>query len=226
MKIIFDDAGNIVESNMLIKIQKIEYLKQIQDGRIYMKNLDFFRKMEQCGVGDEKEGLLAEFCEGEVIFNGMVIAGVKNISTNLYANSPVLCLFRPKFERINENHYQCIITKKTIDELAWDENSEYGVLIIQRPEFEKKMIDRLNELDIGYAYGNVVYTDNFDIPPKEERYKVAFRKRKIYEEQSEYRWLLNIDVDNDYVLEIGDISGFSQIIPIKEHKDIPIEVIM
>lgn len=224
MTVFFDDDGNLIESNLLVKIQKIEYLKQIQQGQIYMKNLRYFNKLKQDGIGDDKEGFLADFTGGELIFDGVVIAEVKVASVSLHTYSPVFCLFNPKFECVGAGQYRCIIPKKTIDELAWDTNCEYGALIIQKPLFDKRMIEKLEELNIGYAYGHVNYTDDFDVPPKEESYKVAFRKRKRFEDQSEYRWLLNIDVDDNYTLDIGDISEFSTIIPINEHKDFLLEV--
>ena len=225
MNVQIDQNGNVVESNILIKIQKIEYLKQIQNGVLYMKNLDFFRKLESKGIGDSKEGFITEFKSGQLLANGVVIADIFKANISAFTKCPVFCFMSIKLETVETGNYRYTIPKKFIEEFAWDEKSEYGIILVDKEKFEEKVDAVLKELNLSAYYGYVDYIDDFTMPKKEELYKVAFRKRKTYEEQNEYRLMLNVEVDDNYILEIGDISDFSKILPITKYDDMEVGVV-
>lgn len=44
-----DDKGNLITSNILLKVTKKEYADDIRAGKLYMKPLSYFRSLEQKG---------------------------------------------------------------------------------------------------------------------------------------------------------------------------------
>lgn len=223
MKVWPDENGNII-SNMLVKVQSMEHLKEFQQGHLYMKNLKFFCDAEKNGVGDEEEGLVGCFSSGKLLIDDIVVADVGEITIRTYEKAPIMCFIDVSLVKIEQGRYRFIIPKKAIDEFADEEDVEYGLMFINRQVFHERVVDALNKLDIGYKCDKVEYSDEPFLPKKDELYKAAFHKRKLFEHQNEYRFLIDTEVEDNFTLEIGDISDFTIIAPIKEHHDIPIEV--
>ena len=88
------------------------------------------------------------------------------------------------------------------------------MLIIQRDEFEYRISKALDLQGLMGWFGDVVYSDDLKSYSKEECYKVAFHKNTKYGHQHECRLLVDCEVEDEYILDIGDISDISKLIPI------------
>ena len=57
INVITNQNGKILDCGMLYKIINNKYLRDFINGRIYMKNLLYYTKMEENAIGDKHEGL-------------------------------------------------------------------------------------------------------------------------------------------------------------------------
>ena len=223
VEMITDDNGNVLESNLLIKVTKRNYAEDIQAGRLYMKSLRYFRELEQQGVGDEEEGLINTAPKGEIFWNGQKIGDVRNIRT--YYDCPVFCTATVSLKKQKNGSIKYTIPLKLLREFMVDKTADYVLMIINRNEFQKRIDEKMREKKIQGFFGNVNYTDEKAHFSHEERYKAAFRKRMEFAHQHECRLALNLAIEDFYVLEIGDISDITTFIPIFDNEhEMAIEV--
>ncbi|MGN1158250.1 MAG: hypothetical protein ACI4TK_18925 [Agathobacter sp.] len=224
MKMGVDENGNIVRSNLLLKIQKITHLKQLQQGKLYMKRLDFHRKNEREGAGDADEGLVAYYPTATLTIDGVEIADAKDVRLHAFGDHPVFCCFSVELEKQNEHEHLCCVNKKLLSEFA-DSSGEYGMMLIQRTAFRQRISDTLEKQNMMGWFDDVTYTDDMERYSKEDLYKVAFRKKTKFNHQHECRLLVNASVDDYYILDIGDLSDISMILPITNvEKDVKVGV--
>lgn len=220
----FDESGKLVESNLLVRIQKTEYIDQFKNGHIYMSKLETFLKDENSGIGDDYEGLLGIYDSGILTVDGVEIGEAKNIIVRVCGNIPVLCFMNVTMQE-SENGYRYIIPKKYLDEFAHDENEDYSLIIIDKQKFKDRIKEYNEKSGMGFYFNKVSYADKFEPLQNGEFYKAAYRKRTSYKHQNEYRMIAFQDVDDCFVFDIGDLSDISYVLPIpKEHEDISIDV--
>ena len=123
VEMITDDNGNVLESNLLIKVTKRNYAEDIQAGRLYMKSLRYFRELEQQGVGDEEEGLINTAPKGEIFWNGQKIGDVRNIRT--YYDCPVFCTATVSLKKQKNGSIKYTIPLKLLREFMLDKTADY-----------------------------------------------------------------------------------------------------
>ena len=160
MKMFYDEEGNLVESNMLLKVSEMKYLEQIKNGHLYMKNLDFHRNNEQEDAGDKDEGLLCRFKEGKLGINGVAFADVKNARLNLDGKYPIFCTCSVKFDKIADNRYIGIISKRLLDVFSKDKINCGVIVILARDIFEQRIYEALSKLGLEYDSNSEI--DNFE----------------------------------------------------------------
>ena len=105
MTIYINENGDITESNMLFKLSKMAYLKNLQQGKLFMNKLNFYKNCETEGMGDEEEGLIGKISSGVLLVDEAEIGEVKNCSFYAYDDSPVFCLASVPMSKISDNKY-------------------------------------------------------------------------------------------------------------------------
>lgn len=216
MNMYFDKNGKMLESNILLKISELQYLEQLQKGKLYMNKLSKFRKYEQEGLGDHEEGMILSSSEGIVTVAGVEIADVKNVSLFAHSNTPIFCITSVPLKEIEKGHFQFVPDKRIFQDFAFEAGKEYGAIIIQRDAFIHKLKNKMDTLPYGWYWDQVIYSEERKIPSKDEMYKIAYQKRLKFAHQHEWRLMLFTDVDDHYELEIGDLTQCSRIFPITD----------
>jgi len=224
MRMFCDETGNIVESNILVKISKIKYLEEIRSGKLYMKTLEFHRKNEKEGVGDDEEGMLMHFPKATLKIDGIEVGYAKDCKMYILGDRPVFCCLNVELERVSNNNFVCVIDKQLLADFVGNDE-EYGFIVINKGIFRERVSKALEKLNLMGWMHKVTYSDKIEKPSKEEIFRVAFRKRSRFEYQHEYRLVIDEPVVDHFVLDVGDLSDISKILTIKEiGSDIKIEV--
>lgn len=216
MRMYFDENDNLADSNLLLKISKIKHLKTLQQGVLYMNTLGSFRKYESEGMGDKEEGLLCKGSDFIVSINGSEISDVKNTAIYCYDKIPIFCIVSVPLTKVNDKEYEYVIDNQILKDFMLDPNEEYGVFLIGKDVFAHKIREKLNTTEYAWCLDKVEYTDDVSVPPKDKRYKIAFRKRTKFSHQSEWRLAIFTNVEGHYELDIGTLEDCSSIVPIKD----------
>lgn len=214
MKMIFDMNNNLLDSGMLLKISKLEYLEDLRRGKIYMNKLETFRKIEQEGQGDNEEGLIGHFPEGTMSIGDTVIADVKNISFYAFNKNPIFCITAVPLIKTASNEYSYKVDRQIFRDFIFNPTSKYGAMIIDKHAFAEAFQTELSKKNIECCWDEVTYSDKRPKLKKDELYRVAYHKRLRFSHQHEWRLMLFTEVEDHYELNIGDISNHSEIIPI------------
>lgn len=211
--IMTDKNGMIVESNLLLKITKEQYAEDILSGKLYMNSLKYFRELEHEGVGDEQEGALCIGEAGDLLYKGRVLAKVKNL--NAYYNFPVFCALSVPLYQVEEGNYEFLVPQKMLREFMYDETAKYAAVLINRYDFEERIKKTLVQYKIMGCLGKVEYLDKIIPYPSKEKLRSAFRKRKEFAYQNEWRIALDFPVEDHFVLDIGNISDIACKMPVE-----------
>lgn len=213
--------------SMLLKFGKKENLLKLQKGQLYMKNLNYYRELEEeedndC-IGDKQGGQLVQQNLELNLYeekNGLLYDSIIANKTTLDFNRgffPVFSMFsaderNTTFIEVNED---LIIGHVKFSEEQKKNLSSFedSVLIIFDSSSFRKLINSVfTEKEYSYREKIVEYAPENS---KEEvqlftKYKgYPYIKRKKYEYQQEYRFLIEMEVDDFKSVEIGDISDIS-----------------
>lgn len=215
-----DMDGNIVESNLLAKVTRIEYAKDTQAGRLYMNNLSYFRKLEEDGIGDDQEGLIASGQTGIVYCREEKLCGIKNLK--VYMDGPVFCAMSIPLRKDADGVAKFKIPKQLLHEFMREKDAKYVLLVIDKEKFQNRIEAAVDAQELYGCYGMVHYTD--DESPV-DLFHAALRKRTKYAYQHEWRLVLARSVEEAFILDIGSIEDISFCLPISSSEsDIEIGV--
>lgn len=202
----------------LIKFKNKEIIDSLQNGILYLNSLKWFRDYEnEVGdiiVGDSYEGML-HINEGKLVMKetGEVFDLNDALIPTTSSNAYVYCMtyINPKVENFEFNDAQ----KKEIKEFG-----DTALLILDSDEFIKRVMSAAEKK--GYKiYFNCVnyYDENIDVVNVwvslfQGSHNIAFWKRKSYEHQQEFRFVIVDEecVDDHIELEIGDIRDISKVL--------------
>ena len=210
----------------IVKFQNKEIIEKIQSGKMYLKNLEWFREKErQTGdmtIGDLLEGML-HISEGYMQIydsDGKVIECVPltdSAITTSFSNAFVFCATNifP-----DENGTVFADNQKPV----FKEFGDTALVIENKGEFIKRIYKAAKELGYEVFYGVVNYYNkdednaNMLLSLLHGMHNIAFWKRDTYKVQQEFRIVLwRKDANKDYIeFDIGDISGISKVISIEE----------
>ena len=216
----------------IVKFQNKEIIEKIQSGKMYLKNLEWFREKErQTGdmtIGDLLEGML-HISEGYMQIydsDGKVIECVPltdSAITTSFSNAFVFCATNifP-----DENGHVFADNQKPV----FKEFGDTALVIENKGEFIKRIYKAAKELGYEVFYGVVNYYNkdednaNMLISLLHGMHNIAFWKRDTYKVQQEFRIVLwKTDANKDYIeFDIGDISDISKVISIEEALSIQI----
>lgn len=217
----------------IIKFQSEERIRSIQNGKLYLKNLAWFRELEkQTGdmtVGDIREGMLH-------VANGYVeLTCLNNNTTSIYALDDTL------FETLFSNAFVFCATDTSPDANGYAFNNDnkaelvkFGntALVINNVfEFIRRIVEKASDLGYKTFYGTVrYYNSNEDsadvfIDLLRGLQNIAFWKRDSYCSQKEFRIVVwNKEATEDHLeLDIGDISCISNVFTTNEALNIQLK---
>lgn len=199
----------------LIKFQSEDRIKSLQQGKIYMNTLAYYRKLEEktgdVRVGDSFEGMF-HVVEGKLVFpeEGEILELNNELIKTSYSDGFVFCLFGVKPSATNFE-----FAEEQVKEITGF--GDTALLIVDVPEFEKRVVKAAKDAGFEIYKGFVRYydetTDSGDmiISLLSGMQNVAYWKRKMYDYQQEYRFFAYSEtIKKDHLeLEIGDISDIS-----------------
>lgn len=219
--------------------EKEKYLTDIQQGNLYMNNGKYFINREKQdgvqGIGDKDEltatlsDVKIKFYDGETkIFLLEGEAQGLSFYYDYVLTTPIFCMTYIDSEslnmtKVNKDSVDCQIdfSGESIDKIIED-FGEYA-LVIPPQEFEERLRESLKEQNIDYISNKVTYEDySINSARRMHDYhnhkpSLFFKKDHSFEYQKEYRIVLkNIDSKEPYILNIGDISDISRIVPTRE----------
>lgn len=213
---------------ILLKFGTEKNLKSLQSGTMYMKNLAYYVNQEKKDsddvIGDQYDGVMfmqnmkvdiMDPATHDVIMSLSIPKATMDFG---YMQCPVFCMFRyDERNRLNET------TDDGNELFGFSQEQvkympEFGdsVLVIKDAnEFLRRVTVAMQKDKLAFAKGDVQYFEGNELKCfqdiKREPSHVAFWKRKKYAYQQEHRLLVGKQVEDHYILNIGDISDISQI---------------
>lgn len=210
----------------LIKFQSKEKIEKFQQGKMYMKSLEWYRNNAKISaVGDDyeamlhiNEGTFTVLSEGESEVVSFADLNDALIHTT-HRKDFVFCMFSIS----PQTNYFAFTDEQRNNMLSFGDTA---LLIKDSEEFYIRVRNAMKKehISLKNAYcGRVEYYDEsvdslkIFISLIKGMHNVAFQKRKKYSYQQEYRILVPYDDrDDDFLeLDIGDISDISEIISAK-----------
>lgn len=212
----------------LMKISSKEHIDDLRSGKMYMKPLQFFIDIENNDViGDNLEGTLRLKETNLKFFDLKTKEKVDEISSDIdfdfgFKDNPVFCMYA--FDK--RNYYSCekINSEEILCDFRFDEKTKdmlkvFGkkALVIKNiPEFFNRVKQAAERQNIKYKSGNVNYFENYNeaeqiIDVYKNNSNVVFQKQEKYSYQQEFRILMDIQVEDHFILDIGDISDITKV---------------
>lgn len=217
--------------SILMKFGSRKNLEMIQQGRIYMKNLQYYIDLETAtddeDIGDKFDGLLPlqdvkismyTFDSKEFITQFNALIATMNLG---YKKSPVFCMFIMDYRNSTS-------TTLNGDELTlrfeFSEEQKrrlvnFGdsvLLITNLEEFFARMKKGLNDAEISYTRDRVKYYEGNTMEHiqdiRDNNARIGFWKRKKYEYQQEYRFLaFDTIIDDHLIIDIENLNDISRL---------------
>jgi hypothetical protein len=214
---------------------KKDRLESLQNGNLYMNNLQFFIDLEKTtgikGMGDKDEASnvmndveisLFHLETNELILKAPVRR--TRFRINEYLQKPVFCLFSlkaDKLEIISENDEEIVARIDFIEEQIESIIKDFGeyVLVLDAFPFVDRVKQVFDKNEYMYSARHITYSD-FNVNDKERQkaymnqdLSLFFQKDKSFEYQSEFRLIiLNKNTDNAITESIGDLKDMSVIL--------------
>lgn len=241
--------GLNLNESFLVKFLEREYTESTMDGKLFFKRNGFFIDLEKeqldKGIGDKAEGKWSRRINPET--QRIVLTDMDNnviplvIKDAVYRQTfsevgklPICCFTVLNLERdFNIDLENGVATLKP--ELQEELINQFGgreMIVFKNTNNDNFIIDKMkiaSERE-GFEYmgAKVTYYDdkNEDHPMTKEEYeaepyKGLFYKRKFFEFQREYRFVLNRIEDEDYILDVGDIRDIAvNLGEVKEGRDL------
>lgn len=231
---------------LFLKFVEPQYVESTLDGDFYFSRSGYFidleKKQKEEGIGDSREGswskhisedsvMFIEIEDGEEI-NFPVESGAFFLHYEDIRKVPMCCftLLSSENDFYKENN-NWKIKHHIIDSLK-EQFKGRVVLLFKPPELVKRVKKILIEKGIPLKGDRVKYYDEQqeDHPVSEQDFntnptKALFFKRKRFEFQKEYRIIFPGIFEEDFILNLGDVRGFSKKMDIENLKKLELEVI-
>lgn len=209
---------------MLIKISSEKYIDEIQkQGKFYCNSLKYFRELENDGyIADQNEGkqYIKQVGKIELLIDGNVIAYANSgqFFPDGFDKGNIFCFYGFQTSKLD-------LTTKNLQkvnfEIEADRIGEHVLLILDIPEFSRRLQIALEEQQILYQFGPVKYLDfqtyEGELSP--------YTKSNKFESQCEIRLWIPRDEENEFIFYIGDISDISYKCKIDDLNKIEVEVL-
>ena len=212
---------DFAQTRLLIKVAKRNRLEELQQGKIYMKPVKFHRENEKnfpgLGVGDAGEGVMTKFENADILIDGKVVGQAVNGTICANNLNPVFCCMSVNFKQISDKKAEFRVDKQMLDDFVQGAPEEFGVLLIEQTPFLKRIGAACEKLGIGCVYRDVIYSDDELLRIKVENGIImppAFFKSTRFAYQHEFRILFLNQIEDHFILDIGDISDISRVYPV------------
>lgn len=217
----------------IIKFQNKDIIDNIQSGKMYLKNLDWFRKYEEetgdSVVGDLLEGML-HISEGYMKITDLETDKTEVLKINdmaiktAFSNAFVFCSSNVM---LTENSFAFSEEQKQVLKTFGDT----ALIITNKEEFINRIYRAATKMDFKVFYGPVNYyhkdEDNVNMLASllDGIHNIAFWKRDDYVLQQEFRIVLwKEGMRDEYIkFEMDDISDISKSVSIDEALKIKFE---
>lgn len=215
----------IIDFALLVKISKLEYLKSIQSGKLYMNNLKYYVDLEKTtgeqGIGDVQEASWINIKKHKLFIQvegeerkEMPIGPAPGIIYDEEAlYHPVFCMMFKLINLQKENETQSVGQfQLSKEELADFIDNDIGALIITDVgEFLNRVQIATREIGIAGKHGAVNYRDKRvpNIVNGGIQLDDSFTKDLRFQKQSEFRIELFTQRKEAMILDIGDIHDIS-----------------
>lgn len=201
-----------------IKFQSEDLIGSFLHGTVYMKELKYFVDLEkqECNeiVGDEYENAIKSTAY-QTPYGMPLNLSIKNESCKSY----VFCMYKAN---IREDGTVYLKNEESIKEFGAS-----GLWIKNMREFIKRIEKAATINNYTVLMEDVFYYDDSEnITPEVmnsfvEKQTIAFCKRRKYNYQNEYRFVINstigeLSTDDHIILNIGDISDITQKVKLQE----------
>jgi hypothetical protein len=214
---------------IFIKFGKSCHLEKLQKGELFMKPLGYYIDLEKksenisYGIGDKYEGQLPfnnAVLQKMVPQNGEFHTVDNNVSGKFDSHSeqiPVFCMFLPK-----DHHRVFDFSDEQKEKFRGFGDS--ALLITNGGIFKNRVRVAFEKKNLRFKEGKVFYYDNnnsFDDTNSteflnvfgENNLKIVFGKRKQFQYQQEYRFVVLKNIKEDHLtVDIGDISDISTLL--------------
>jgi len=202
----------------------IEYLEDLQQGKVYMNGIEYFRKLEQEEKGDENDGSV-KLTEGlDLIINEKYkdIVNLKNDRICLSKNYPIFCLSCIDGEFLNNKEYL---------KLFRDNFGKHMFVFANPNEFVNDFRKYCNSKHYVSIMTFIKYLDNINNLSDVCLDFIAFMKETRYQKQHEFRLTIFneeltskkgfviIDLKKKYSGVIYEITDNYDLRVIREYKD-------
>lgn len=196
----------------IIKFSERKYIQELQEGKIYMNTLEYFRNCENEVHKDNLEGADALHQADRIVSLTIEATNIKPI---ILTKDSGLINFSMGSEHNRYINIYCMYLWTIIrDKQSEIDNRllEFGdtaLIITNRNEFIRRVLKSVKQEGYNCQYGLIEYFD-------EETFHGdvgIFKKRKSFEYMNEFRIAVAARMDNKpYILNIGSISDISVII--------------
>ncbi len=202
------------------KFNPRDRLEALRDrGYLYLKNINYYIEEEKetliKGKGDIDEAVMFKSSKVKIFLpdTDIQIGEAKSgVAVNqLVLRQPIYCM---TYKNITENivafDYPTFQASVSFDDRL-KEFGEYVLVIHDVGEFLKRVKEKLNKLGISFQHGVVKYrdTDHLYFDNNQVEMNTAFNKNPFFDYQSEFRILLNNEVEDHYTFEIGSVKDIS-----------------
>lgn len=195
---------------LLIKFGTKENIDKMQKGIIYCKNLEYYHNL----YWQQKDRDMGDPYEGRYV-GKLMNKNIELIIDNTN-KMPIFCMYGLKRSDIRD--FSKFIPREKFKDMVDKNYWQSALIITDQDKFFYRMKRKCVENNIK-GLGNIVeYIDvNLNSEERLIKYlndpsKVAFWKDNYYINQYEYRFVFHEErVDDDFIIDIGDISDISNV---------------
>lgn len=209
------------------KFGRLDRLRDLQQGHIYMKNLDYFIKEEEKtgipGRGDKFETLMfysdnVKAYDPET--NALIFTGKAEVRSSGDRYKPVFCMMlKDVYQHPVSLNYPKLITRisfdnKLLNDFSDDGQKPYVMIITDVKEFVNRIEAEINTRNLQLTRNFVNYRDTRAVwkTDKGIEFNDAFCKRECFQHQEEFRLLIETEVEDHYEFNIGSIDKITKIV--------------
>lgn len=205
---------------LFIKFGKEEHLKQLQkDGRLYCKSVLEFAKLENDEArGDQFENVIRlELLNDKIIWlkeKDNESADWKKLNVNFAQfklsdeeyKGNLFCMSSFSLD-LKTDEVEIILDKRFLEKFG-----THYLLVLNQPEFFKRIDKALSDKNIDYRKGNVEYKDL----KNHSGAKTIFDKDILFSWQNEYRIFIETDSTEFQIFNIGNIEDITEVNQLSE----------
>jgi len=206
----------------LVKIfGKEQYAVDFVSGKLFCNRLSSFRGFEESGIsnrGDGDEGVAgwyqpdqARFTINDIVMEGL--AAPVSVSFNRHGHLNLFCMYAAHsgdFQTVSEESLEDFKRHLQIPGGCAD-LGRFAVVVTNTPEFIKRVRAAVQKNNFELRARLVKYYDPNTFSGSFPEDYVGFMKRDEYQDQGEYRFLINTKTkgSDPVILDIGDIDDIT-----------------